>query len=405
MVVEMRRLTLSCAVFATLACPAGASALGTEGLRAKLSREIRPAGTGAGAHVVDLDTGRVLFSRRPDVARPPASVNKLFVTATALLRFGPAATLDTEVLASEPPSADGEVTGNLWLRGGGDPTLTDRDMRDLTDQLAAAGVARVEGGVAGDGTVFDQLPGSYRTGGRFDFDMGGGITGLGLDRGLKRGRWQRTPALFAARGLARELRREGIRVPGRTRVDAAPDGVTALASVSSPTMRTLVRVTNRPSDNLYAEALLKALGARFGRAGSTAGGAAVVRARLARLGIHPRIADGSGLARSNRTTPRQVVRLLERMHGQQVGATFRASLARPGRAGTLRRRMRRTAAERRCAGKTGTLRAVSALAGYCETADGHTVAFAFLMSGVYVPGARRIQDRMTSALAALTAGT
>jgi serine-type D-Ala-D-Ala carboxypeptidase/endopeptidase (penicillin-binding protein 4) len=259
--------------------------------------------------------------------------------------------------------------------------------------------------VAGDGTVFDQLPGSFRTGGRFDFDMGGGIAGLALDRGLKRGRWQGTPALFAARGLARELRRERVKVPGRTRVDAAPDGVTALATVSSPPMRTLVAATNRPSDNLYAETLLKALGARFGAAGSTTGGAAVVRAQLARFGIHPRIADGSGLARSNRATPRQVVRLLERMHGQELGATFRASLARPGRPGTLRRRMRGSAAAQRCAGKTGTLRAVSALAGYCETADGHTVAFAFLMSGVYVPGARRVQDRMTRALAALTAGT
>jgi D-alanyl-D-alanine carboxypeptidase/D-alanyl-D-alanine-endopeptidase (penicillin-binding protein 4) len=235
--------------------------------------------------------------------------------------------------------------------------------------------------------------------------MSGAIAGLALDRGLKRGAWQRTPALFAARGLARELRRVDVKVPGRTRVTAAPEGGTVLATASSPPMRALIAATNRPSDNLYAETLLKALGARFGRGGSTGGGAAVVRAQLASFGIHPRIADGSGLARSNRTTPRQVARLLERMAAQDTFATFRASLARPGRRGdTLSRRMRGTAAARRCAAKTGTIIAVSALAGYCDTADGHTVAFAFMMSGAGLFTARGVQDRMTRALAAVSAG-
>ena len=48
--------------------------------------------------------------------------------------------------------------------------------------------------------------------------------------------------------------------------------------------------------------------------------------------------------------------------------------------------------------------AVSALAGYCSTADGHRVAFAFMMSGMNVGAARRIQDRMTVALARVSLG-
>ena len=399
----MRRLSLLTAFAAALLLPSPALAIGPDGLRAKLSREMRLAGATGGAHVVDVDTGQVLFSSRADIPRPPASVNKLFVTATALLRFGPSATLDTQVVAAAPPGAEGEVAGDVWLRGAGDPTLTDARLRDLATQLADAGITGVEGGVAGDGTVFDQLPGSYRTGGAFDRDMSGAIAGLALDRGLKRGRWQRTPALFAARGLARALRGVDVKVPGRTRVAAAPEDATVLATTSSPPMRALIARTNRPSDNLLAESLLKALGARYGAGGSTVAGAAVVRAQLASFGVHPRIADGSGLARANRATPRQVVRLLERMATQEVGATFRASLARPGRRGdTLSRRMRGTAAAQRCAAKTGTIIAVSALAGYCRTADGHTIAFAMMMSGTYVPGARRIQDRMTTAIARLT---
>jgi D-alanyl-D-alanine carboxypeptidase/D-alanyl-D-alanine-endopeptidase (penicillin-binding protein 4) len=89
--------------------------------------------------------------------------------------------------------------------------------------------------------------------------------------------------------------------------------------------------------------LLKDLGAEFAGSGTTPAGAEVVRDTLDDFGVRPRIADGSGLSRANRTTPRQVVRLLERMENQEIAATWRQSLAVPGRTGTVRRRMRGTA--------------------------------------------------------------
>ena len=69
-----------------------------------------------------------------------------------------------------------------------------------------------------------------------------------------------------------------------------------------------------------------------------------------------------------------------------------------GRNGTLRRRMRGTAAAGRCAGKTGTLRGVSALSGYCTTTTGRHVVFSFLENGVG-SGAKSVEDRMVAALA------
>jgi serine-type D-Ala-D-Ala carboxypeptidase/endopeptidase (penicillin-binding protein 4) len=188
-------------------------------------------------------------------------------------------------------------------------------------------------------------------------------------------------------------------VVGRTAAAPAPPAALPLATLASAPVRTLIALTNVPSDNYYAETLLKDLGARFGGAGTTAAGAGVVTAQMASLGIHPRVVDGSGLSRADRTTPRQVVRLLARMHAQPVAGAFEGSLPLAGRTGTLVRRMRGTPAQDRCEAKTGTLIGVSSLAGVCSSAGGHVLAFAFLMNRAGQASAHREQDLMTAALA------
>jgi len=70
-----------------------------------------------------------------------------------------------------------------------------------------------------------------------------------------------------------------------------------------------------------------------------------------------------------------------------------------GETGTLQDEMQGTYAEGRCRGKTGTLHDVSNLVGYCAAGDGHTLAFAFLMNGIYPDYAHPIQDRMAVAVA------
>jgi D-alanyl-D-alanine carboxypeptidase/D-alanyl-D-alanine-endopeptidase (penicillin-binding protein 4) len=207
--------------------------------------------------------------------------------------------------------------------------------------------------------------------------------------------------LFAAQRLVDALRAAGVRVPTTTRLGTGitPGGSKPLAHVNSPNLATLISLTNTPSDNYFAETLLKDLGARLGGRGSTAAGAAVVRAEVAQaFGIHPTLNDGSGLSRYDSTTPLQVVTLLQRMAGN---STFVNSLAVAGRTGTLSRVNRGTIAQGRCRGKTGTLRDVANLAGYCQARDGHTLAFAFLSDAIsnpdYVHGV--VHPGMTTALA------
>ena len=162
-------------------------------------------------------------------------------------------------------------------------------------------------------------------------------------------------------------------------------------------MATLVALTNAPSDNFFAETLLKDLGARFGAGGTTADGAAVVRATIAgSFGLHPRFNDGSGLSRYDRTTPSDVVSLLRQQAGDRRSPIRWRS---PGETGTLRDEMRGTYAQGRCRGKTGTLHDVSNVVGYCHAQDGHTLAYALLMNGIFPDYAHPIQDRMQVALA------
>ncbi|HEX6696275.1 MAG TPA: D-alanyl-D-alanine carboxypeptidase/D-alanyl-D-alanine-endopeptidase [Solirubrobacteraceae bacterium] len=393
---RVRALVVSL-VAALAVLPAGAaSAISTATLQAKLTREMVHAGGFSGAFVRDLDSQQTLFASKPDAPRAPASVEKLYTTASALMRFGPDATLSTSVAGRGFLDPDGVWRGDLYLRGGGDPMLDRDDLQRLAGAVGEAGVLRVDGSVLGDESRFDSLRGSFDTRGAYDRDMGGVLGALTLNRGFSK---DGKPAAAAARQFAKALRADGIRVEGRSGAGTAPADAHDLASVASPPMRDLIRLTNVPSDNFLAEMLVKDLGAAFGGGGSTAAGVGVVKNQLQAFGLTPQVVDGSGLSRADRTTPRQVVHLLEAMHGQEVAGAFEGSLAVAGRTGTIRKRMRGTAAQDRCRAKTGTLIGVSALAGLCESAGGDTIAFAMLMNRVSVARAHGVQDRVATAIA------
>lgn len=383
-------------------------------LRTTLARTFGQAGPAAGALALDASTGRLLFASRSRTGRIPASVEKVYTTSTALARFGAGTRLRTRVLgAGYLTPADGTWHGDLYLKGAGDPTFGNRrfglaaygggaNVEDLALQLVRTdGISSVTGRIVGDESLFDTLRGTAYSGYATSTDIGGPLSATAFDRGLARddgSAFQTRPAVFSAGRLASAMRALGARVSlSRIGSGVAPAGASQqLAQVGSPTMAALIRLTNQPSDNYFAEMLLKGLGARFGGAGSTSAGAAVVRAQAASLGLHPSVTDGSGLSRADRSSPSQVVSLLRRL---STDATFTGSLAVAGRSGTLARRMRGTSADGRCRGKTGTLHDVSNLVGYCRTANGHVLVFAWLMNGIDPTYAHGLQDRMTVALA------
>ncbi|HTN23127.1 MAG TPA: D-alanyl-D-alanine carboxypeptidase/D-alanyl-D-alanine-endopeptidase [Solirubrobacteraceae bacterium] len=401
----MRPLLVSLLAAATLTGAAPpAVAFDDADLQATLAGEMRHAPPASGAYVADLADGRRLYARRPDIVRIPASVEKLYTTSTALLRLGPATTLQT--LAVTAPgtvlAADGTLGGDLVLVGGGDPFFGVQSAAILARAVRSAGIKRIAGAVVGDESAFDDRRSGCCAG--YDTDLGGVLSALAYDRGIFQGRARLDAARFAAGRFATQLRAAGVTVAGHSLAGPAPEGARTLATVPSRSVAELARFTNVPSNNFAAEMLLKDLGARLGGSGTETAGADVVRDTLGGFGVRPqRIVDGSGLSRQNRTTPRQVVTLLQRMAEPDMAASFRPSLAVTGATGTVKARMRGTAAAGRCQVKTGTLRLVSALAGYCRTAGGRDVVFAFMTNRANTFSAKAREDRMTVAIARLGA--
>lgn len=392
---------------------AGASG-GLAELQADLSHQLALAGPHDGAYVYDLTAKQAVFSVRASALRPPASVEKLFTATAALARMGPAARLATTVLGVGRLAPGGVWEGDLYLRGGGDPTFGSTSfirghyggegasVSALVAQLVRVdGIHRITGSVKGDESYFDALRGEPSSGYAEDPFLEGTLSGLAFNRGaIGSERGAHAPAAYAAHALYSALKADGVSIASRSGAAPTPAGAVQLAQVQSPTLAELLGLMLPPSDNFFAETLVKDLGASFAAAGTTPAGAAVVSSTIASLlGVQPRVIDGSGLSPADRTSPYQVADLLVELAGTPIGAVLREHLAVAGRTGTLSLRMRHTGAAGRCEGKTGTLTGVSNLVGYCQSSDGHELAFAIFTDGISIEAAHVFQDHMAITIA------
>lgn len=401
----VRRLRgISALLVALVAVPAAGAAHGQSPLATKLSKalvvpHISPARSAALA--VDLTTGKVVYGRNQALSLAPASNAKLPLTYALLTTLGPAFRIETEVLG------EGQLEGTVWrgdlvLKGYGDPSLSTSDLRLLAQQVRAQGIRRVDGSIRGDESYFDtrrMAPGWKAS---FYGDESPPLSALVVDRDKPQGILAPRPALAAAAAFKGTLKATGVTVKGPAKVGPMAEFALPIASVSSPTLATLLRYMNRESDNFTAEMLLKALGAAQGARGTTAAGALVVTMALADAGIPlagVRIVDGSGLSRLDRLTAGALVGILRASWADpNIRATFYAALPVAGINGTLEDRMRRAPARGNVRAKTGTTRDASSLAGYVR---GRYV-FAILQNGRPLSywWARVAQDRFATVLAA-----
>lgn len=157
-----------------------------------------------------------------------------------------------------------------------------------------------------------------------------------------------------------------------------------LAAINSPPLSELLVETNQNSNNLYAEALIRALGSRVNSSDSKfQKGILAVKQTLTTLGVDSTgyvLADGSGLSRHNLATPKVIAQTLRIMAKSPQADIYRASLPVAGVSGTLKNRLQGTPAQGIVSAKTGTISGAIGLSGYIDAPNYEPMIFSIIIN-------------------------
>lgn len=431
-----------------------------------------------GAKIKSMDTGEILYSHNSQTLFHPASNMKLLTTAAALSRLGVnyhfLTTLATDSAALKTGSDS--LSGNLYLKGGGNPFLEVNDLLEMVDFLKSRSIQTITGDLLADDTFLD----SVRFGHGWMWDDNPGtyiphLSSLSLDRNvtkiivtpgdsvgdtlnykidpispefsvsntavtcdtldeykLKINRdWMahrnhfeisgtypvdsepdttwlnvENSTMYAISVFHNLILQSGIDVQGEYGRGKLPDNHDTLFIHKSDPLSLVVHETNKVSDNLGAELILKTMAAELtDTVGTAKNGLKIIRQFLQEIGADSstyRIVDGSGASHYNLVTADLMIQLLDYMyHNFKLKGEFLASLPIGGVDGTLKRRMKSGKAFENLRAKTGTVSGVSTLSGYISTADNEVLAFSILVQN-FIGSSwpyRKLQDRVGELLA------
>lgn len=330
--------------------------------------------TQLGLHIVDLNTGAVLYARNEQQRMRPASTEKVVTAIAALDRLGPSYLLSTRLLTTANISS-GTLQGDLYVQGVMDPLLSTADVQALAAQLKSAGIRRIAGRLMADASFKDTD--EYGWGWCWDDDN------PTLSPLLVGGK----PDLMAA--LRKALSKAGITVTKGTATGTAPASARCLAALQRP-LTDVLQPMMKESDNLCAEAV-------FYQMGKSRKQIAPVIHQIIGTGTSV-VADGSGLSLYNYQTPETFTRLLTYAAARpdSIFNPLLAALPIAAVDGTLKKRMAGTPAAANVRAKTGSVTAVSTLVGYTtQRSTGHLIAFAIMNQGVQrMADGRALQDKI-----------
>jgi D-alanyl-D-alanine carboxypeptidase len=345
--------------------------------------------------VVVGDASHVWYRHGATIARPPASNEKLLLSMALLETLGGSHTFSVRAAAAGI-DADGTITGNLYLRGEGDPEVADTRLRTLAKRLWQAGVRTIEGRIVGVTGPFHRdwfAPGWKSYFPREYIALPTALTFRGNTSGT--GAHIRDPERRAAAYLTRALRDRGVKVGSGGTGGTGGGGLPVIAAASSKPLRTIVQHMDRRSINFFAEVLGKALASAAGLDGTIANGAKRICAFEAGRNVAGTCHDSSGLSYKNRQTAIGIVRMLWFAERRPWAGALRVALPHANQ-GTLRHRLGGV----KIRAKTGTLIDVSALSGWVwsDRADGW-VTFSILSSGMNASAAKDLEDKVVGVVA------
>ena len=333
-----------------------------------------------------------LYANNPSTLLIPASNNKVFTTAAALVKLGGQYQLRTPVLGN----TIGPELATMRVVGQGDPSFSTTQLRTLTQQLKQKGIRRVNL-LIGDDTVFRGEPYNPFWSNRHRGEgYAAPVNSLLVNENNIYDSSVPNPGNYFVGEFRKILTASGIQVIQSTlvkRTPASPSEI-EIAAVVSPPLSQLINETNQNSNNVYAEALLKTLGRLQEPTGldSSVSGVNAVRQILSGLDVNPNrysMVDGSGLAERDRASAEAFVQTLQAMALQPEAQTFRRSLAVAGRSGTLSNRMGNTSAAGIVSAKTGTLQGAVGLSGYINPPNYVPLVFSIIINSDDSPSTLR----------------
>jgi serine-type D-Ala-D-Ala carboxypeptidase/endopeptidase (penicillin-binding protein 4) len=417
-----------------------------------------------GVAIQSIDSGEILYEQNSGKLLMPASNMKILTGIAALKKLGPDFVYETRI-ATENDIQEGKLNGNLIVTGNGDPTISVDVLNQWAAQLKAGGLNEINGDIIGDDSAFDDerlgfgwswddLPYYYATEttalqlaeNAITVTLIAGEAGLPVTVQKEPNtsyiqvvqnvqvqpdaqpsvKWiykpeSRTvyasgtlpsggedygsfsisnPSEYFVHCLKEKLEENGIEVHGSSHVKhwdtlSLPVRITR----KSPPLKEILSVLLKRSQNLYAETLLKTLGS-----GKTADGIGVVETTLEEMGVPPNsivMLDGSGLSRYNYVTPNALLTCLRKIYLDDPAQIFYNALPIAGVDGTLKSRMKESAAENNVRAKTGSISNVRSLSGYVRTRDGEMLVFSILANNFNAPSetANAIQDQAVELLA------
>ena len=326
------------------------------------------------AGIWELDSGKLLEGYQTALALTPASTTKVVTTYALLRSMKPNTVVETELWGT---LAGDTVTGDLVLKGAGDPFLTSERLWLLAQDLKGRGIIRVMGSIRLDQSAFD----SQRYGNGWE-NTSSNTTPPILPLSVNfnrddRGQILHDPEPLAVETITRIFRETGVQILGQPSKEGE---MTKLLAFPSPPLRTLVQDINKFSNNFMIEMLVKRLGD-----GNWPKGIQRIQTFYKDVldldASQISITDGSGLSKENRLSARTLVTVLRSAWKDfEVGPEFVASLKIiGGEPWELSVKDPNLARRIRC--KTGALTGVVSVCGYLQTMDGKLRVFAIILNG------------------------
>lgn len=346
--------------------------------------------TQVGIYVYDLTADTLVFTHNEKQCMRPASNEKLMTAITALNDLGVLYEYRTRLYTTSiPADSDSIFTGHIYIRAGYDPLLDADDLRAFAQSLKEHRIFRLQQPIVLDLSMKDDK----RLGWGWCWDDDEVPT---------------TPLLYRnddkfTDNLRRIFREEGIDWDGTVTEDTTPNTATLLLTRTHNIDQVLLPMMKK-SNNSMAESLFYQLAAQKGK--SRAGRKQAVahyNTLIRHIGLDPthyQIADGSGLSLYNYLSPELLGRMLRYAYNNDdIYRHLLPSLPIAGEDGTLRKRMRGSAAQGNVRAKTGTVEGVSTLSGYLTTATGNLLCFSIMNQGIrHTSTGRNFQDRVCKAL-------